>query len=122
MSNTLKPIEALTVSDLEAHPVWEYVNNDELGESTVRPVKRMPVRNLTGKEVGTQVRLANGNTVWAIIGNVDNNSPRMTEQFLTISLERNGKWFTLSRYHDFDYSENGPEAVARFLGLDVDEE
>ena len=27
----------------------------------------------------------------------------------------------LSRYFDVDYSENGPEALARFLGLDVDE-
>jgi len=121
VSTTLKQIETLTVKDLEAHPVWEYVNDDQLGETSVRPLKQIPVRNLTGKEVGTQVRLANGNTVWALIGNVDDNNARMNEHFLTISLERHGKWFFLSRYFDVDYSENGPEALARFLGLDVDE-
>jgi hypothetical protein len=71
-------VEALVVGDLEAHPVWEYVNNDQLGETSVRPVKRIPVRNLTGKDVGTKVGLANGNIVWAMIGNVDNNNARMT--------------------------------------------
>jgi hypothetical protein len=116
-----KPVEALTIRDLEAHPVWQYINNDRLGEAAVRPVKQTPVSNLVGKLVGTQVRLQDGKSVWAIFGNIDNRNARMTEHFLTISLLSNGQWFTLSRYHDADYPEKGPQALARFLGLGVDE-
>lgn len=118
--NTVKCVESLRISDLEAHPVWQYTNSDEAGETAVRPIKRIPVTSLTGKIVGTQVRLANGNLVWGLIGNVDAGNPRLTEHFLTLSIERNGKWFTLSRYHDFDYVDYGPEVLARFLELDID--
>ena len=31
----------------------------------------------------------------------------MTEHFLTLSIERNGHWFMLARYHDPDYDESG---------------
>jgi hypothetical protein len=99
-----------------AHPVWRY----KRGTSVV-PVRQVPVTKLTGKVVGVQVILANGEKVWALVGNVDTSNARATEHFLTLSVEREGLWFTLSRYHDFDYAENGPEALARFLGLRVDE-
>ena len=40
---------------------------------------------------------------------------------MTISIERKGRWFHLARYHDADYAERGPQALARFLGLAVDD-
>jgi hypothetical protein len=119
MSIESKRVETLTVSDIQAHPVWQYVNNDQLGETAVRPIKRIPVKNLLGRVVGTPVLLANGNARWALIGNIDTLNPRLTKHFLTISLEREGKWFTLARYHDADYSQRGPSALADFLGLDA---
>ena len=85
----------------------------------MRAVKKVPVRSLTGKLIATPVRLANGTGVWALLGNIDASSPRLTEHFLTVSIERKGKWFTLARYHDFDYDKHGPNALARFLGLKV---
>ncbi len=121
MNNEAKLVEALTIRDLEVHPVWQYVNSDCLGETAVRPVKRMPVSNLVGKIFGTKVRLQNGESVWSIIGNIDNRNARITEHILTISIFKDGRWFTLSRYHDPDYSEMGPEALASFLGFGVDE-
>jgi hypothetical protein len=30
-------------------------------------------------------------------------------------------WFVLARYHDFDYAERGPDALATFLGRSVAE-
>ena len=60
MIEHLKPIESLSVGELEASPIWQYASNDGAGETLVRPVKKMPVKNLAGKVVGTQVRLANG--------------------------------------------------------------
>jgi hypothetical protein len=119
--NASKPVEQLTVDDLKAFPVWQYTNADEdIGETVVRPVKRLPVTALNGRVVGAQVTLANGSRRWALLGNVDPNNPRLTQHFLTLSVFDQGRWFTMARYHDFDADERGPEAVAAFLGLPTD--
>jgi hypothetical protein len=114
----MKPIESLVTADLEACPVWEF---SKTGETSVRPVQRLPMKNLTGKVVVTQVCLANGKRVWALVGNVDPGNVRVTEHFSTLSVLKDNSWFTLARYHDFDYSERGPEQLAVFLGMPVDE-
>jgi hypothetical protein len=119
MLDTAKPADALTADDLKRHPVWRFVNDDSIDETTVRPIKRVPVKNLDGKLAGTQVRLANGTVTWSVVGNVVTSKPRLTQHFRTIALERNGQWFHLARYHDHDYSERGPDALAQFLGLPV---
>ena len=87
----------------------------------VQPVEKIPVESLDNRELGTQVRLANGSQVWAIIGNVDVTNPRATQHFLFLSIERGGEWFHLARYHDIGFPSRSPEALARFLGLQVDE-
>lgn len=120
MIESVRPVDSLRVEDLQAFPVWQYTGRDAGDETYVRPVRRTPVTSLTGRVVGTQVVLGNGERVWALIGNVDPNNPRMTEHFLTVSVERCGRWFGLARYHDFDFAERGPDALARFLGLPVD--
>jgi hypothetical protein len=117
----MKPIEALTIADLEENPVWQYTNSDSAGETAVRPIKTIPVRSLTGRVVGAPAVLASGQRVWALFGNVDASNPELTEHFLTLSVEKKGKWFTMARYHDFDAEENGPPALARFLGLRVED-
>jgi hypothetical protein len=121
MIEHFKPVEELTVDDVKAAPVWEFINDDSIGETMVRPVTQLPVENLDQKLAGTIVRLANGTLEWAIIGNVDSRDPRRTEQFLTLSLERDGKWFFLQRYFDVMYAVMGPDALAQFLGLPVDD-
>ncbi|MGB9116491.1 hypothetical protein [Bradyrhizobium sp.] len=120
MNENIKPVESLTVADFEAHPVWEFLNDDEIGETFVEPVK-IPVKCLANRVLGAQVRLANGLQVWALIGNFDVTNPRATQHFLTLSIERSGKWFYLARYHDIGSTVDGPEALARFLGLGVDD-
>jgi hypothetical protein len=117
----MKTVDSLTVEDLAENPVWQYVGNDIGDETTVRPVKRIPVSNLTGRVVGVQVVLSNGQHIWALVGNIDVTSPRFTEHFLTLSIERDGRWFHLARYHDFDYKQRGPEKRASFLELNLDE-
>jgi len=121
MIEIVKPIESLTVADLETDPVWQYANRDGPGEILVRPVQRVPVKSLAGKIVGTQIRLANGAQAWAIIGNIDAGNPRLTEHFVSVSVERDGMWFALARYHDHDFAERGPGALARFLHLNVED-
>jgi len=82
-----KRVEELTVADLRAFPVWQYVNDEaKYVETAVRAVEKTPVTNLNGRLVGTQVRLANGSNDWALIGNVNVTDPRLTEHFLTLSV------------------------------------
>ncbi len=121
MIENIKPVESLTVADFKAHPVWEYLNDDEIGETMVRPVEKLPVESLDNRIVGTHVRLANGSQVWAFIGNLDVTNPRASKHFLFLSIERGGEWFHLARYHDIGFTSRSPEALARFLGLQVDE-
>jgi hypothetical protein len=111
---------SLQVPDFEKYPVWESVLDDEADEVSVSPVTVLLVPNLVSQIVGTWVQLANGGFVWATVLNWTRN-PRMNEHFVVVRVERNGQWFWLSRYWDIDYSRNGPEAVANFLGLSVDE-
>jgi hypothetical protein len=58
--------------------------------------------------------------VWSFLGNIDTSNPRLTEHFLTISIEFNGKWFHLARYHDYDFADRSPAKLATFLGKEVD--
>jgi hypothetical protein len=121
MTMNIKPVESLTVADFRAHPVWEWLNDDELGEMMMQPVAELPVESLDNRLVGAQVRLANGSRVWALIGNFNVANPRDTQHFLTLSIEHGGKRFHLARYHDIGFPDEGPEALARFLGLHVDD-
>src|SRR6202035_5363371 len=120
MIENIKPAESLTVADFKANPVWEFLNDDEIGETMVQPVEKLPVESLDNRLIGTQVRLANGLQVWALIGNFDATHPRAIQHFLTLSIDRNGEWFYLARYHDIGFPAEGPEALARFLDLGVD--
>lgn len=115
-----KRVSDLSAADLVARPVWKYSREDDEGEPMVRPVARLPVPSLAGKLVGTKVRLGNGTEVWALIGNIDSQNRRLNQHFVTVSIERDGRWFHLARYHDYDYVERGPEQLAAFLGTDVD--
>lgn len=116
-----KRVSALSAADLAVRPVWTYSGDDHEDEPMVRPVARLPVSSLAGKLVGTKVRLHYGSEVWALVGNIDSHNRRLNQHFITISIERDGRWFHLARYHDHDYAERGPEQLAAFLGTGVDE-
>jgi hypothetical protein len=116
----LKSVTELSISDIKSVPIWQY-SNDDSDELRVKPVKKIPVKNLFGKVVATQVKLANGMLFWAIIGNVDIANQVLTEHFLTLSIYNNHEWFNLARYHDLNYNENGPIALSKFLDMRLDD-
>lgn len=122
-NSNAKSVDALRAEDFQTSPVWRFSPGGEVDgdETFVLPVKRTPVSDLGGKIVGTQVVLANGLSVWAMIGNVKANNSRMTEHFLSLSLEREGHWFHVARYFDFYFEARCPEEAARFLGMHVDD-
>jgi len=57
MIENIKPAESLTVADFKAHPVWEFLNDDEIGETMAQPVEKLPVETLDNRIIGTPVRL-----------------------------------------------------------------
>lgn len=87
MIENIKSVDLLTAADFQAHPVWEFLNDDEIGELMTQPVE-LPVESLDNRVVGDQVRLGNGSRVWARFGNFDVTNPRATQHFLDISIER----------------------------------
>lgn len=125
MNDTIKSVEELTVNDLERHPVWSFTNSHEStspGELAVKPIRRLPVKSLVGKIVGCPLTLNCGRSVMGFLGNIDLTNAALTEHFLTLSVfsDRN-ELFHLARYHDGDAQTHGPDALAKFLGLKVDE-
>lgn len=116
-----KPVEALRVGDLEKTPVWRFVNSDEEEDTTVIPVRSLPVTTLANRLVATKVRFANGTEHWAVLGNVDLSNAKLTKHFLTLNVLDGERWVMLARYHDPDYPEKGPQGFARALGLEEGE-
>lgn len=121
MINIAKDITDLVPEDLERCPVWEFVNNDELGATVVRQFNQLPVTDFENKVVGDHVRFANGTDVFGLIGNLDIKNPELTKHFLNLSIWIDGKWYHLPRYHDLGYLERGPTALSCLLKLDIDE-
>jgi hypothetical protein len=119
MTNEQKPIDTLTTNDLATHRIWEYTDGPTGDETWIRPVKGARVASLTGKFVATRITLENGERPWAMIGNVDLGNAKLTKHFLTVSVEHNGRWFHLARYHDHDYADRGPQQLANFLGTSI---
>src|SRR5688500_11253466 len=120
----MKPADQLSPADYANHPVWEFAdeNDAELPDETyMRPVAELPVSTLAGRTVGVWLTLANGQSVFGVLGNVDLADPVSTEHFLTVTVfRRSGERFDLARYHDVDYSRRDAAALAAFLDLPVD--
>ncbi|MBN2475974.1 MAG: hypothetical protein JXB62_15285 [Pirellulales bacterium] len=112
-------VSQLTRADISEHSIWEFLpETEERDETWVRPVSRTPVNDLTRRLVGINLRLASGQTVPAILGNIALRSKRHTEHFLTVTLFRaDGQTFDLSRYHDVGANQRGPAALADFLKM-----
>ena len=117
-----RPVGALTPTDLARTPVWEFVGDDSQPDETyVGPVSELPVESLDRRVAATEVTLRNGRRLLALLGNVDLASPRLTRQFLTLSLYIDNAWVPLARYHDVDVVERGPAALAGRLGIQLSE-
>ena len=121
LGDNAKLFSLIKVSDLEQHPVWKVILDDDSVDVSVFPVQTLPVIKLDSRFVGTRVRLANEQVAWAMLFNVDLTDLRKTEHLVQLRIEHNGRWFRLARYWDVDAESNGPNALAELLGIPVDE-
>lgn len=121
MKNFKPALAALTVADLQRHPVWEFGNYSGQSECELAPVTDIPCLEMTGRLVGTEFRFADGNSCLGVLGGVTPNCPEYAEFLLSISFTKNGEWFHLSNPHQFDYARFGPPQLAAFLKKRIDE-
>jgi hypothetical protein len=124
MTSHEKPAGELSQSDFRRHRVWAFATDREgelPDETWMRPVRRLPVRSLSGRLVGAELVLANDQSVWGALGNVCLADPVSTEHFLSVVVfHPSAGRFELARYHEADYSRRGPAALSACLGLPVD--
>lgn len=115
------PVDKITPAMLKRHPVWEFMpESDDRDETVVATVEQLPVRTLKNRLVATHVALNNGQTVLALLGNIDLRDPGSNEHFLTVAVfDSKGRRFDLARYHDVDFRTRGPKQLAEFLRLEV---
>ena len=116
---TVPNIDSLSVELLRVNPVWRYISMRRGMGTELKPVINLPCKTLAGKVAGIQLGLPDGTKLWGVVGNFDVINPKMNEHFATLSIESNGRWFHLARYHDFDFEKRGPDALASFLGIPV---
>ncbi len=122
-----KPCDKLTPDDLKKFPVWtlDLANEGVPGrdETWMVPVRQIPVASLDGCACMANASLACGKRVVATLWGIDLKDLRRTEQFVTISLWLDGKWWALSE-RSFPSDSGGleshlPSDLASKLGLDI---
>lgn len=114
-------LAALTKSLLRAERVWEFCGNNWKGKRLVRPVKELPIADAANCLLGCELTLADGTKVYGHITNLSLTSSEENQHFLTLSVFAGGEAVRLARYHDADFAERGPGALARKLGKREDE-
>jgi hypothetical protein len=115
-------LASIAIGELLRGGIWEF-NSDESShdETWVYPVVPLPASTLAGRVAATNVALADGTRLPAMIGNIDVRDPRRTKLFLGVRLLLpSGQWFHLARHFDVDYDTNGPQAFAAALGMPLD--
>jgi len=124
-TEAMKAFSDITPEDLLSQPVWEFANDVELStsdETFLRPHDDLPIHDFGNRIVGTIATFANGDRVPIILQNVDLQSPYRTEHFVTITLfNPAGKAFPLARYHDIAHDTHGPDKLAEFMGLSLND-
>lgn len=107
------------------HPVWEFdVNSEWLpwrDETWMRPVRRLPVRSLGGRIVGTTLTLANGRRMFGTLSGVSLNHPRATRCFIGASLYVGGRDVQFIGVPSPAYPYVNAAGLARALSLRVED-
>lgn len=116
----MKSFDQLEIPDFEKYPVWQIVEDDKYVNLMLNPVKKLPVNNLESRIVGTRVTLADGTVTWAILSNISLSDKLKNTHFLNASINCNGSWFDLARYHDSDFQHRSGDVLALKLGKSIE--
>ena len=79
MDAVARPLRRVPVAELLRVGVWQFASESpQHAETSVQPVRVVPVESLTWRIAALSVRLADGTSMAAILGNIDlQNVPRI---------------------------------------------
>lgn len=87
----------------------------------IAPVESLPPKTMQSIVVGTEVQLADGCRKWAILQNLSLAGQKVNDHLLNITLDVDGSWFPLARYHDPWNETYGTKKLAELLDRKLDE-
>ena len=113
---TVRPVDMLDDKDFALSPVWTFdvVGHSE-SDTLVTPVAT-PVSHLFNRVVGTRVRFSNGDSSWAVLGEIDPDDTVWNSNFLGLTIIHGKSRFPLARYHDF-FQDARPKQSSFFFGV-----
>jgi hypothetical protein len=110
-------LDKLTLAQITERRLWKFVPSPKADSVAyvAADAARRPV-SLKDRLVATEVRLADGTSVWALLENVDVTLPEFTKHWLVAHFRVDSKWWRLARYHDVDADRRSPQMLADKLG------
>jgi len=115
------PAEELTEAMLRECPVWEFCNEDGIGETVVRPVKKLPVVDTRGCLLACEFQLADGSRLFGQMRNLSLHDEEKNRHFLSIGVFVHGVLERLALYHEAWYDEQDPGAFAAKLAKRIED-
>jgi len=128
----IKEVSALTPLDLRQYPVWEYVfdldrvpecDQDMPTDTSVTPVKELPVDDTGNCVIGTKVKLNNGTQEWAMLSGLTLPSPdgRTGTVFVHLFDQKRAEWADFPPRDYPVYRADAPREVSALLGLAMED-
>lgn len=93
-----KPLKEITPADLDEYKVWQYSPSKD-GNTWLKPITSRKISKFSNKLVASQVKLANGSKLYALISGVDPETPIFSKHNRQLILYVNNEWFELAKYY-----------------------
>lgn len=122
MSQEIRKLSDLSVSDITAQRLWRYTPAPVAdGEIYVRADRAIHITTLKNKIVGGMISLASGRSVASLFENIFLDDEFLSAHWMLLRVVTERGQFNLARYHDYNYDESGPLQLASFLNLSISE-
>jgi hypothetical protein len=109
----------LTVADVTNYPIWRFTNANPDDDHEIETVNEHSFRNLSGLIIASEVEFGDSSKHLALHQNVSLGGQKVNDHFLSLTVNRDGDWFPLARYHDVSIEKYGPRHLADFMGKAV---
>lgn len=114
-----KNFNDLCVNDILEHPIWRFTNNNPQDELEIEAIDGSNLTDLGGVTLSSKVTFADGSSQLALFQNVSLAGQKVNDHFLSLTIEKDGEWFPLARYHDVAFDRHGPLQLSSFVGKKV---